>query len=62
MKPEPTYTPIQRVFLASKVNGGIYIGNLLPPCAHNGIILPRETWLSRRLAELRRKGAGDEQG
>lgn len=38
------------IFQLSKVNGGLYLGDHLPPAR---IAWPRSTWLQRRLDHLR---------
>lgn len=50
---KPTYWEL--IFTQSKVNGGLYVGDLIPPMAWDW---PRHTWLQNRLAEIKRR-AGD---
>ena len=40
----------QLIFALSRVNGGLYIGDYLNSCHWQW---PKETWLQRRLAELK---------
>lgn len=45
-------TQIQRIFLNSKINGGVYDGDRLPSYPHR---FPVKTWLQCRREELKKK-------
>lgn len=55
MKPDPLPTKMQVVFLASRVNGAVYIETDERFFAD----WPKETWFSKRLEKIRAKGESD---
>jgi hypothetical protein len=42
----------QQVFIQSRANGAVYLGDILP---ENKWQFPRDTWLSRRLKEVKER-------
>lgn len=58
MKPDLLPTDVQRVFLASKVNGALYFGESL---GERPWEWPRGTFLQRRLEALRKKEANSDE-
>lgn len=50
-------TDVQKIFLLSKVNGADYYGDRLSVTRWD---FPRETWLQRRLREIKGKEQADE--